>query len=330
MKAFKIIVSVVLSVLLLGAGIAAQSVALAKYTLLDPAFYGETGQDAYLLIGRMVVRRMADAVLDRAPAIVLRTTDREQAWALAARALPPENVAAMLENSAPHIVYFLLYGGDIPELAGSAEFARGEVAVVKSLLTDGAWDMLPEKPAFPAFMPFTPEWNLGYGKNLAQSLWSWRYYVGMADYVLWLALAAVVLMAGLLYLLWLKKRRPFFTSTGILFTLNGILLLAFAIAAAYFCQPMAVRAAALYPMSSAAELFANDWPALLSAVLLPFRDIFFISSTVSLSLGITMFASGITRDNPLWQWPQKRHAATTEKTRHKEVKSRKPRHERKG
>lgn len=330
MKALKITATILLSVLLLASCIAAESLALARFTLLNPGFYEEGGREAYALVGRTVVRKLADAVLERAPAIVLRTTDRQEAWALAEKALPPENVAAIIKNSSPDIARFLFYGGNVPELKGSREFAAGQLAVVKGLLTEGVWDMIPEKPSFPAFMPFTPEWNLDYGPALAQELWLPRYWADLADYALWLALAAVTLAAGLLYLLWLRERKPFFATTGALLTTNGMLLLALAAAASFCSGPLAQYAASLVPLNQAANLFASDWPSLVRAVLWPFREIFFISAATALALGVTMFTMGISTAAPAWQPRKKQKAAgNSGGSELKPKASRKPRHKRK-
>lgn len=293
MKALKTIAATILAAALLAAGFAAETLALANFTLLNPGFYGATERSAYELIGRIVVEKMADAVLERAPAIALRTTDKQQAYALAMKALPPAKVADMLEESAPDIERFLFIGGDIPVMKDSSVFAVSEVSVVKSLLMDGLWDMLPQKPSFPAFMPFTPEWNIGYGASLSKSLWLPRWYAGMAGQAIWLSLSAIVLLAGLLYLLWIRERKPFFTVTGTLFVINSLLLFALAASVAYSNRSLAQTAAAIAPLTSAADLFGGDFPELFRTVLWPFRQIFFVSATVSASFGITMFAMGI-------------------------------------
>lgn len=302
MKALKIITTVVLSVLLLGAGLAAETLALLQTTVLEPDFYGANGREAYGLIGDLVVEKMADAVLERAPAIVLRTDDREKALELARQALPPAKVAAMLEESGPDIARYLLYGGNIPVLKGSADFNRGMADVVRGMLMDGVWDMLPDKPSFPAFMPFTPEWNLGYGQSLPDQLWLTRHYAGLVGYVLWLAIAAVALFTGLLCLTWLRDRKPFLATIASLLAANGLLLLAAAIVTSYCTADLAGEAARLYPVSLAVDLFGQDWLALFRAVTTPFRDIIFLMSVASLSLAIAAAAAGIERKDPSWPW----------------------------
>jgi hypothetical protein len=317
MKALKIAATVVLAALGLSAALAAETLALARCTVLDHRFYGESERDAYELMGRIAVRRMADAVLEYAPAVALRTTDREQAYALAERALPPGKVADMLAASGPDIAQYVLEGGDMPVLRGARAFAAGEEAVVRALLLDGLWDMLPQKPSFPAFMPFTPEWNLGYGAELSRALRTPRWYLGMADQAVWLALSALVMLTGLLYLLWVRERKPFFAVTGALLTLNGLLLGALAAAAAYACPGVAEAAAALYPVSEAAGFFGGEYAELVRCALLPFRQVFALSAVVSLSFGVTLFTMGIgPRAGALPAISKARSGRSGEKQRH--------------
>lgn len=313
MKAFKLAATVLLSILLFAGVAAVESVALVRHTMLNPAFYGENGRGAYSVIGQTVVRKMADAVLERAPAIVLKTTDRRQAWALAEQALPPQRVADMLAQSGPDIARFLFFGGDIPMLKDSILFSRGQEAVIKALLQDGVWDMLPDKPSFPAFMPFTPEWNLGYGSRLSGDLWQVRRYAGLAGYAFWLAVSAAVIFAGLLVLLWLRDPKPFFAAVGVVLTSNGALLMALAAAAAYFNQPLAESAALVWPANLAANLFETSWPALFREAMLPFRDVFFIASCASLSLGAASATAGIVRNGPGPAWLSRFCPASTAK-----------------
>lgn len=293
MRALKAAVTLPLAALGLIVLMAAETLALARCTVLDPGFYGKGGRAAYELAGTVAVRTMADAVLERAPAAALRTTRREEAYALAAKAYPPEKIAGMLAASGPDIARFILKGGDVPVLHGSAAFTRGVEAVVRGLLLDGVWDMLPQKPALPAFMPFTPEWNLVYGEPLNRSLWLVRFYLNMADHALWFLLSALTILTGALYLLWIRERKPFFAICGCALTVNGLVLCALAAAAAYCSRPIADAAASVYPVSQAAALFAGEYPELARAVLLPFRQVFALAAGLSLSFGMTMFTIGI-------------------------------------
>lgn len=293
MKAFKAAVTLPLAALGLAVLMAAETLALARCTVLDPDFYGKNGSAAYELAGTVAVRMIADAVLERAPASALRTTGRKEAYALAMKAFPPGRIASMLSASGPEIARFLLKGGDVPVLRSSAAFTRGVEAVVRSLLLEGLWDMLPEKPALPAFMPFTPEWNLVYGESLNRSLWLVRFYLNMADQALWFLLSALTILAGVLYLLWIRERKPFFAVCGYVLTVNGLMLCALAAAAAYGSRPIADAATAFYPVRQAAGLFAGEYPELARAVLLPFRQVFALAAGISLSFGVTMFTMGI-------------------------------------
>lgn len=296
MKALKIAATALLAAALLAAGTAAEALALANTTLLNPGFYGAGQRGAYEFVGGVVVRKLADAVLERTPAVALRTSDKRRAYALAAQALPPGSIADMLESSGPDIARYLISGGDMPVLRGSPEFTLGEQGLVKGLLMDGIWDSLPQKPSFPAFMPFTPEWNLGYGPALSQSLWLFRWYAGMAGQAFWMCLAAAVMLSGLLYLVWLRERRPFFAVAGSLFSFNGLVLLGLAAALSYGFRPIADASAAALP--AAAGVFGGDFAELVRTALWPFRSIFFVSSLVSLSFGVTMFSMGVSSERP--------------------------------
>ncbi len=293
MKAFKAAVTLPLAALGLAVLLAAETLALARCTVLNPDFYGRNGRAAYELAGTVAVRMMADAVLERAPAVALRTSERKEAYALAMNAFPPGKIADMLAASGPDIARFLLNGGDVPVLRGSASFTRGVEAVVRGLLLEGVWDMLPQKPALPAFMPFTPEWNLVYGESLNRSLWLVRFYLNMADQALWFLLSALTILTGALYLLWIRERGPFFAVCGSALTVNGLILCALAAAAAYCSRPIADAATVFYPVNQAADLFAGEYPEFVRAALLPFRQVFALAAGISVSFGMTMFTMGI-------------------------------------
>ncbi len=302
MKAWKVAAATILSASLLCAMLVAELVALVRFTVLEPEFYGKSGKQAYSIIGQAVVEKMADAVLERAPSIVLRTGDRREALRLAVKALPPEQVAELLEENAPGIAQYVFYGGDLPVLKGSREFSEGMTDVVRNMLMDGVWDMLPDKPSFPAFMPFTPEWNLIYGRSLENALWPVRHYAGLANYALWLVLAAVTLFLGLLYLLWVRQRRGFCATLAVTLALNGLMLAAGAILVSYQTANLAGEAASLYPVSQAAALFEQDWIALFRAASLPFRDILFWGAVATLALAIAAATAGIERAWQPWPW----------------------------
>ncbi len=303
MKALKIIATVVLATLLFCAMLTAEAIALVRFTVLEPEFYGQDGLQAYLVISDAVVEKMADAVLERAPSIVLRTGDRQEAHRLAINALPPEQVAKMLEESGQDIARYIFYGGNLPVLKGSKEFAQGMNDVVSNLLMDGVWELLPDKPNFPAFMPFTPEWNLSYGQGLEDALWPVRHYAGLTDYAFWLALAAITLFLGLIYLLWIRQRKGFYATLAAVLALNGLLAAAGAVCASYLSTDLASEAARYYPVSLAAELFGQSWISLFKAVLMPFRDILFWAAVAIISLTVAAATLGIER---VWQpWPWK-------------------------
>jgi hypothetical protein len=99
MKALKAAVTLPLAVLGLAVLLAAETLALARCTVLNPGFYGQNGRAVYELAGTVAVRMMADAVLERAPAVALRTTEREEAHVLAMKAFPPGKIADMLAAS---------------------------------------------------------------------------------------------------------------------------------------------------------------------------------------------------------------------------------------
>jgi hypothetical protein len=290
MKLHKLAATAVLGILLLAACVAAECLALAKYTVLNPSFFGKGESDAYELIGRVVVQRLSEGVLEKAPPIALRTTDGRRAYELASEALPPGQVSGMLESSGPDVARYLLEGGDAPVLNGAAQFEAGETALMKSLLMDDLLKVLPEKPVIPAFMPFTPEWNELYASQIAGPLALPRYYIRFRDYALAAMLAAVAFFAGLIYLVWLRERKPFFLTIGALFAVNGLLAFSLAAAISFWCKPMAEGAAALPAFSGAASVFASDWPALVQAALWPFRQIFLVASVASLSVGAAAFA----------------------------------------
>lgn len=290
MKLHKLAATALLVILLFAAVLAAECLALANTTVLDPSFYGEGQSGAYRLVGRIVVRRLSEGVLEKAPPIALRTTDKRFAYELAAQALPPEQISGMLARGGPGVARFLLEGGDIPVLEGSAEFAAGETALMKSLLMDDLLKVLPEKPSIPAFMPFTPEWNEKYAMALTGSLAVPRYYLRFRGYALAAALAAAALFAGLMYLLWIKERKPFFLASGALLAANGLLAFGLAAAISFWCGPLAENAASIPAFFGAASVFASDWPALVQAVLWPFRQIFLAAAVASLSLGAAAFA----------------------------------------
>jgi hypothetical protein len=322
MKALKIIATVVLAALLFCAMLTAEAIALVRFTVLEPEFYGRDGRQAYLVISDAVVGKMADAVLERAPSIVLKTGNRQEARRLAFKALPPENVAKMLEESGPEIARYIFYGGNLPVLAGSKEFAQGMNDVVSNLLMDGVWELLPDKPNFPAFMPFTPEWNLSYGKGLEDALWPVRHYAGLADYALWLALAAITLFLGLIYLLWIRQRKGFYATLAAMLALNGLLVATGAICASFLSTDLASEAARYYPVSLAAGLFGQSWTTLFKAVLMPFRDILFWAAFATLSLAVAAATTGIERVWQPWPWkalPPQNPALPAQKQRNRNV-----------
>lgn len=309
MKTVKMAATVALAVLLLVCLAAAEAVALIKYTLLNPAFFGEGEKGAYDLIGQTVVRKISDGVLENAPPIALRTLDAGQAYKLASGALPPGKVSGMLETTAPNVDRFLFSGGDIPVLNGSSEIGADEQAAVKSLLMPEVWG-LTGNASFPA-LPFTPEWNQAYGKELTQSLWLPRYYAGFTDETLWLAVAGIVLAAGLLYLTWLKERRPFFQAVGTVFCLNGLLLLAPALAVSFWSRDLAQSLASLPALAGVAAFFGSGFEELVRQVVWPFREIFFVSALTLLAFGVTMFAAGLANENanlPEKPWLMQRSA----------------------
>ncbi len=302
MKTLRVIATAALAVLLLCSILAAETLALLRWTVLRPDFYGQAGRQAYSVIGDAVVEKMADAVLERAPAIVLKTADRREALRLARHALPPEEIAAILEQSGPAIARYVFYGGDLPVLKDSKVLTQGMTDVVRDMLMDGVWDMLPDKPSFPAFMPFTPEWNLGYGNGLQDALWPVRHYAGLADYALWSAAAAVTLFAGLLYLLWIRRRAGCCVTLAAVLALNGLLLATGAVLTSYHTVDLASEAARYYPVNLAADLFGPHWAALVRAITLPFRNILFWGAVASLSLGVASATAGIERTWQPWPW----------------------------
>jgi hypothetical protein len=313
MGTFRRAASIILCALLLLAGIAAECLALAKFTVLNPAFYGRSESAAYGLAGRIVVRRMAEAVLENAPAIALQTTNRERAYELAAEALPPEAVAEILESSGPDVAAYFLRGGDLPVLRDSDHLQEYITNVVKNLMMDDLASKIPEAPTYPDLIPFTPEWNAAYADTLAGALALPRYYAGLTGYVLAAAVALAALLAGVLYLIWIKDRKPFFILTGSLLAFNGLLLMALAAAVSYGCGAMAEDAASSAAFSGAASFLASDWPALFRAVLWPFRQIFFVAAVASLSLGAALFGCSVTRPEApaegLWNY-KPRHRRT--------------------
>lgn len=330
MKALKATATTILAVLLLVCGMAAQTVALVKYTLLNPAFFDTGEKSAYDLIGQVVVRKISDGVMQNAPPIALRTLDREQAYALVSQALPPGKVAGMLQTTAPAVDRFLFSGGDIPVLTGSPELKTDEEAAVKSLLMPEVWTLAQTGSAFPV-LPFTPEWNQSYGSELTKSLWLPRYYAGFSGQALWLAIAGVVLMAGLLYLTWLKERRPFFNTVGTMLTLNGLIVIAPALAISFYSQDLAKALAAWPALSGMASFFGDSFAELFRAVFWPFREISFIAALTSLALGVTMFAAGLSNEQDalkLKEKPWLLPRAVREKTGENLLGVKKPRHAR--
>lgn len=289
MNPIKYAVSAILCTLLLLAGLLAEGLSLAQFTAFNPAFYGQGESAAYDLIGKIVVRRISDAVLQNAPAIALQTTDRTRAYDLASEAFPPGTVAQMLESSGPSVARFLLKGGDVPVINGSDQLQAYETDAVKSLLMDDLASKIPDQPDFSALVPFTAEWNAQYGQSLTLSLALPRYYAGLTGYALAAAVALIVLLAGLLYLLWIRERKPFFLMTGSMLAFNGMLLLGLAAALSYGCSRIASDAASSPALTGAASLLASDWPSLVRAVLWPFRQIFFIAAAASLSLSAALF-----------------------------------------
>jgi len=299
MKAFKIAATAALCLLVFAAGVAAECLALARYTVLSPMFYGKGEDGAYELAGKVIVKRLSDEVLENVPAIALRTDDRNRAYDLASEALPPQKIAQMLEGSGPYVAMFILEGGDVPVLQGSENLQDETTAAIKNLVMSDLSGQVTQTPSLAAFMPFTPDWNAQYGQSLTQSLAIPRYYARLEGYALAAACAAAVVLLGLLYLLWIRERKPFFHLTGSLLLFNGFLLLALAAVVSYGSGAIANDAAKLTPLTGAASLFAADWPALVRAVLWPFRTIFFVSSVASLSLGVALFFVGIANAEPM-------------------------------
>lgn len=305
MTVLKVLLTLLLAALLLVTCVACELLAAARQTALQPTFYDARQQGAYLCVARALLRDWSGLVLANAPAEALRTTDREEAYTLAAAALPPERIAAVLAGSLPDIVHWALQGGAPPVLLGAKGFPAMADDLIAALLKPGVWQSLQQKPSLPIEIPFTPAWNDENAPALDRELIVPRYWAAVYDNALLVAVGLAVLLVVLLWVLWRRRRGVFCVALGIVLAFNALLLVGPVVLVTYYSAWAFGQIAAQPQALPVVGFLAQDFAPLCRAVLEPLRGAVAVAALVLASFALTSFTCGMDR-----------RLATTKEERH--------------
>ena len=301
MKVVKIIATVLLSVLLCATLLAAQMLLLAQNTVLDPAFYGAPQSEAYNALGRYAVRALSDIVLDLAPPEALRTEDRAQAFALALKALPTQQVARLVQDAAPNLARYALQGGAVPVLGDAASLDGYGTDLLSALLKDGALLFVPEssRPKLSDYLPFTAKWNDAYRATLEQWAAPLRLAYARLDLAVLIAVGGVVFCLAFLYLLWMRSPRPFYLLCGWMLMAHSALFAAVGLALRFFHRDLlaAVLTAPVQAMFQPA--FLGVLPDLTAAALQPFSSALLALALIVFGFSLLCFGVSVDRGLPV-------------------------------
>ncbi len=294
MRVLKGMVTVVAAAMLLVVCLVAEAGVLARQTVLQPSFYDGRQQTAYLIVSQALLRQWTGWVLAAAPADALRTTDPEDATVLAAKALPPERIAAVLAGSAPEVVRYGLEGGEMPVLLGVRSFPAMEDDLAQALLKPGLWQSLSEKPTLSLVIPFTAEWNAGNGDGLEQMLRPVRLAWAVWDNGLIVLAMVIAGLVGVLRLLW-RRSAAFGATLGTVLLANGLLAAAPALLLSFASGWTAEQLAALTVLTPVTAFLGQEFDAFCLSVLEPLRGPLAVAAMALLSLSMAAFTAEVGR-----------------------------------
>ena len=292
MRVLKGMVTAVVAAALLAVCLVAEAGVLARQTVLQPSFYDGRQQAAYLIVSRALLRQWTGWALGAAPADALRTTDPEDATALAAQALPPERIAAVLAGSSPAVVRYVLEGGEVPVLLGARSFPAMEDDLAEALLKPGLWQSLGEKPALPLIIPFTGDWNAANEDALERALRPVRLAWAVWDNGLIVLAMAIAGLVALLRLLW-RRSVAFGATLGVVLLANGLLAAAPALLLSFASGWTAEQLTALPALAPVAAFLGPEFGTLGLAALEPLRGPLAVGAMALLSLSMAAFTTGV-------------------------------------
>ena len=306
MRVLKIIATALLGVVLFAALLVFQTLLLACYTALDPAYYGAPQQPVYAQLSDVAVRVFSDIVAEQAPPEAWRSADRDGLYALARDALPKDMAQRMLQAAGPDIVRYALRGGAPPVLGDAEDINATGLSMLGAVLKDGALVFIPtaQLPKLTDYLPFTPTWNSAHAAWMDRLLRPVRLAWAQRGNFVWIAGGAVLFASSFLYLLWMRSPRPFYLLCGWVLMAQSALWVVLALGLRFFHGQVTAFAMQIPGLHEALTRslqprFAAALPDLASAALQPFSVALGMAAAIVFSFSLLCFGVAQERGMPI-------------------------------
>ncbi len=239
MKALKIILSILLTIMLVVIGLATEILAIINSTLISPWFYKTALRQVGFYEGiRIVLIEELESFVDQQEGIPVDY--KQDVVEIVEKAISKKKFARQMGDLFGDTINFFMYDkgdaeipvqawiDDLNEEISSSDIINeidGIEKIVRRTLTDYLLTintMFAEtntiSGVFYKFLAPTEKIK----ERLDQTLWKIRYWINWLHYGLYIGIASLILLIALLFIIWRKKAGVVFKITGVLLIINSI------------------------------------------------------------------------------------------------------------